>query len=108
MGRLRELVPELVPWAEWLYRVAQFNGLKPTVTSVYRDPRQQAVLYDRWVRGQSDIPAAPPGRSLHQQRRAFDMVVSSGYQSSQQAWLGQVWNSVGGTWHASDPVHFQA
>jgi hypothetical protein len=107
VGKLRELLPGLIPWAEWLYRVAAYNGLKPTVTSVYRSPEKQAVLYDRWVRGQSDIPAAPPGRSLHQHRRAFDLVVSAGYHSPQQAWLGSVWNSVGGTWHASDPVHFQ-
>lgn len=103
-----ELAPWLAPYAQWLYNYAVYMGWRPTVTSVYRSPQKQAVLYDRWRRGQSDIPAAPPGRSLHQQRRAFDLVVSAGYRSPQQRSLGSIWIQLGGRWYNSDPVHFEA
>jgi len=90
-----------VPYAQYLYTVAELNALNPRITSVFRTYQQQAVLYQRFLRGQSNLPAAPPGRSRHEVGRAFDMV------SSNPAALGALWRSMGGEWFPSDPVHFQ-
>ncbi len=105
--RFRGLQPWLQPYADYLFKVAQYNGLDPVVTSVFRSYERQAVLYERWKRGLSDIPAAPPGRSKHQQRLAFDLVVrKGGYRGGYQDLLGAFWVSMGGRWNRSDPVHF--
>lgn len=110
----RDLHPQFAPWADWLYRVAQANRLKPQVTSTFRSNRHQATLYDRWrllrARGYSDREIgerfglwtpAPPGRSLHNYGAAFDLV------AEQLPALGALWESVGGYWAGpSDPVHF--
>ena len=106
-SRFKGLAPWLQPYADWLWRWAQLNGLRPIVTSVYRSDAHQATLYDRYRRGLSDLPAAPPGRSKHGKRLAFDMVVMNDYRSSQQAAVGAVWQRMGGRWFASDPVHFE-
>jgi len=97
-----ELLPWLTPWADWLYRVADMYGLHPHVTSTYRDRRHQEILYERYLRGQTEYPVAPPGMSQHEYRRAFDMVTDN------NQWLGEVWKSVGGRWWPSDSVHFEA
>lgn len=101
------LIPQLRPFADWLYDVAAFNGLQPHVTSVRRTFQDQAVLYDRYRRGLSDLPAAPPGYSKHEYGLAFDMVVAPGYHSAAQAALGALWNRIGGKWYSADPVHFE-
>lgn len=107
MASLRELQPWLKPYAEFLVRVAEYNGFSPTITSVYRSPAKQQVLYERWKAGKSDIPAAPPGHSQHEHRTAFDLVVRQGYRSPQQAALGALWRQMGGRWGGDvDPVHF--
>lgn len=90
-----------IPYAQYLYEVAALNALNPRVTSVFRTHQQQAVLYQRFLRGQSNLPAAPPGHSKHERGLAFDMVTSN-----PQA-LGTLWNSMGGRWFPSDPVHFE-
>lgn len=95
------LEPWLRPYATWLYQVAQQYGLQPRVTSVRRTWGRQKVLYDRYMRGESTLPAAPPGRSLHQYGRAFDMVTNS------PSALGSVWRRMGGKWYESDPPHFE-
>ena len=103
------MVPELEPYADYLYTLAMQAGYRPTVTSVVRSRQKQAVLYQRYLRGQSSLPAAPPGSSYHEVGRAFDMVVAAGKHSAQQAAVGRLWQSWGGTWGgARDPVHFQA
>lgn len=107
--KFRGLQPWLQPYADYLLLVAEYNDLDPVVTSVYRSYARQAVLYERWKRGLSDIPAAPPGRSQHQQGLAFDLVVrKGGYRSDLQDALGAFWVSMGGVWNRPDPVHFGA
>jgi len=106
MPNLRDLQPWLYPYAKYLYDVAGYNRLRPQVTSVYRSPHQQQILYQRFLRGESDLPAAPPGRSLHEHRVAFDLVVSGDWRSSSQAALGAFWIRMGGKWSPRDPVHF--
>ena len=98
----RDLHPGLAPWATWLYDVAELNGLRPRITSTYRSVATQARLYERYRAGQSKLPAAPPGRSLHNYGMAFDMVADN------LDGLGAVWESVGGRWGGRfrDPVHF--
>lgn len=93
--------------ARYLFDTAQANGLSPRVTSTYRSYQQQARLYRRYLAGLSPYPAAPPGRSLHEQGRAFDMVVSDAryYQP-----LGALWEQMGGKWGGrfNDEIHFEA
>lgn len=95
------LDPEFRPWAQYLVDVAKYYGLKPRVTSTYRSLREQARLYDRYLRGQSQFPAALPGHSMHNYGLALDLV------SEDNAWLGQLWNSWGGRWNTGDSVHFE-
>ena len=92
------------PYAMWLYQVASANGLQPRVTSVYRSATTQRQLYQRYLSGQSTLPAAPPGRSLHQYGLAFDMVTTD----AGNARLGALWKRIGGGWSPTDYVHFQA
>lgn len=99
--RFRGLEPWIIPAAAELFELAAYYGLHPRVTSVRRSYQQQAVLYQRFLRGLSQLPAAPPGRSLHEVGRAFDMV------SDDPAYLGRIWNQAGGRWFAADPVHFE-
>lgn len=107
MPSLRELQPWLKPYAEYLITVAAHNGLGPvSINSVYRSRQSQEVLYDRYLRGASRYPVAPPGRSLHEHRLAFDINVRQGSSSPQQTALGHFWRSMGGQWSESDRVHF--
>jgi len=98
----------IIPAAEWLVHVATIAGLNPRVTSARRSHTQQALLYRRFLAGQSRFPAAPPGSSAHEIGLAFDLWVND---ESSLADLGQVWESqAGGTWggHFKDPIHFEA
>lgn len=99
------LAPGLQPYARALYALAAQYGLGPRITSTYRSVAEQQYLYDRYKRGESTLPAAAPGRSLHNYGHAFDLVVNT---PEAQAWLGAVWKSWGGRWGGdfSDPVHF--
>lgn len=105
MAAFSDLDPTLRPWAQALYNVASRYGLRPRVTSTYRSVQEQRILYDRYKRGLSALPAAQPGRSLHNWRLAFDLVVDG---AEAQAWLGAVWEAWGGRWGGrfNDPVHF--
>lgn len=106
-SRFSDLDPYLQPYAQYLYDVAEYNGLKPRVTSTFRSMEKQADLYRRWQQGLSALPAAPPGKSKHNYGLAFDMVVHDGYHSPWQTAVGNFWKSLGGKWWQSDPVHFQ-
>jgi hypothetical protein len=99
---VRGLQPWLSPWADQL--VAMYPAAQ--VTSTYRTYTQQAMLYRRYLAGQSIYPAAPPGRSLHQYGRAFDLVAPAAILQQ----LGRIWESWGGTWggRGNDPIHFEA
>lgn len=101
------LQPFLQPYADALYSLAVAYKLQPRITSVYRSPAEQRVLYNRYQSGASSLPASAPGRSLHNYGHAFDLVVKD---AAAQAWLGQVWQSWGGRWGGTfkDPVHFDS
>lgn len=110
MADLRTLDPRLVPYARWLYAVGKYNDPLLVVTSSYRSPAKQARLYARWRSGLSSIPAAPPGGSLHQLGLAFDLarIGKDPLTDPLLAWLGALWESVGGRYGGiRDPVHFQ-
>jgi len=107
---LRSLEWRLRPWAEWLYSVGKYNDPRLVVTSAYRSDIDQSRLYNKWLRGESEIPAAPPGKSVHGYRLAWDMarIGVDPLSDPLLMWLGAVWESVGGKHGgARDPVHFQ-
>ncbi len=101
------LQPWLRPYAEDLLWVANNYGLGPSVLSVYRSFAHQNRLYKAYLERRSSIPAAPPGRSLHQYGEAFDLRVQD---PRDQQWLGEVWESWGGRWGGrfNDPNHFDS
>jgi LAS superfamily LD-carboxypeptidase LdcB len=105
MSSLDDLEPWLVPYAKYL---VSLGGAAIQVTSVYRSTAEQTRLYRRYLAGQSKYPAAPPGSSWHEYRRAWDMI---GPPDLLEA-LGRTWQSWGGTWGGAfsheDPIHFQA
>lgn len=80
-------------------------GGSTTLTSTIRSQREQSFLWDRYQRGLSALPAAPPGHSAHEYGWAFDMVVSP---SEWQFDVGSLWTSWGGAYGGKrDPVHFE-
>lgn len=100
---LSALHPDLVPWARWLYSLWPYAQ----ITSTLRTREEQAALYSAYLAGGSRYPAAPPGQSMHEYGRAFDLVAPVEILTQ----LGAVWESVGGTWggrDGSDPIHFEA
>jgi len=110
MADLRTLDRRLVPAARWLYALGKQYDPLLVVTSSYRSASKQSRLYDRYIRGESQIPAAPPGRSLHNYGLAFDLarIGKDPFNDPLLNWLGQVWEYVGGRYGgARDPVHFQ-
>lgn len=76
------------------------------VTSTVRTYALQAKLYRRYLLGMSPYPAAPPGHSLHEQGRAFDL---GGLDATELQQLGATWESWGGRWGGrfGDPIHFE-
>lgn len=47
---------------------------------------------------------APPGSSLHEKGRAFDMIGTA----EELAHLGREWRKMGGVWGGrADPIHFE-
>jgi len=109
MPSLAGLIPELRPAAQWLADYGRSLDPHLRVTSVRRGYVEQAKLYDRYRRGESILPAAPPGHSKHEHGLAFDMARVNADPRSDQllAYLGAIWTEIGGTWHPSDPVHFE-
>jgi len=110
MASLRTLHPRLVPWARWIYDLGKSYDPLLVVTSARRSPGKQQQLYDKYRRGESSIPAAPPGGSLHEFGLAFDMarIGVDPLTDPLLNWLGQVWTYYGGRHGgARDPVHFQ-
>jgi hypothetical protein len=101
-ARLEQLEPWLAPWAAWLVSLYP----QASVTSTRRTWSEQYALYRRAAAGQSRYPAAPPGSSLHEQGRAFDIQAPDEILEQ----LGAIWESVGGRWGGRfhDPIHFEA
>jgi len=95
---ISSLEPWLQPYAAYLLRLYP----PAIVTSTFRSYTEQLELYRN--RSSNPYPVAPPGLSYHQYGRAFDI--------SAPTWallqLGMIWNSIGGTWSPTDPIHFQA
>lgn len=105
----------LAPWlrrpAETLYGLGAGADPRLRVTSARRSRAEQSRLYARFLRGESHgIPALPPGQSMHEKGRAFDLARPSvdPFTDDLLPQLGALWNSWGGRWHSSDPVHFEA
>ena len=110
MADLRSLHPGLVPWARWIYAVGKQQDGRLVVTSARRSRSKQAELYQRYLSGQSKIPANRPGTSLHEHGLAFDMARRGKDPLGDPllAWLGSWWEYYGGRWGGErDPVHFQ-
>lgn len=105
MSAISSLEPFLRPFAQGLLDYARQEGMRPRLLSTYRSIGEQRRLYERFISGRSTIPAAFPGRSLHNYRHAFDLAVRT---EEDQAWLGLVWESWGGRWGGrfNDPNHF--
>lgn len=97
------LQPWLSPYADYLVGIGARYGVK--VSSVRRTYAQQSRLYWRYITGQSQFPAAPPGQSLHEAGRAFDLVADPRV----LAYLGAIWEAWGGRWggRGRDPIHFE-
>jgi len=109
MATLNGLHPQLVPWAKWLLEVGRYYDSRLVVTSGFRDMSKQARLYQAYQRGESQIPAAAPGRSLHNYGLAFDLarVGVDPLSDPLLEWLGGLWVRVGGAHGGQvDPVHF--
>lgn len=89
---------------EWLGSL-RAQGIPYRVTSTRRSRSEQQRLYDRWLRGESALPAARPGTSTHELGRAIDVVFETDEDTldaaDQAAELGIAW---AGT---SDFVHFE-
>lgn len=110
MADLKTLKPHLVPWARWIYALGKYYDPLLVVTSARRSSADQARLYHNYVMGISKIPAAPPGRSLHEHGYAFDMarIGKNPIGDPLLHWLGAVWEYYGGVYGGErDPVHFQ-
>lgn len=112
MPSLSTLDPRFRPWAVYLVQVAEYNGFRVGITSTRRSAGQQAGLWNRYQTclrsGGSCLPAAPPGRSLHEYGLAVDLVVNGDWRGPHQEALGRWWASIGGFWSPRDPVHFAA
>jgi len=107
---LKQLDPRLVPWAKYLYAVGKYYDPLLVVTSGFRSSSKQSKLYEKWLSGESKIPAAPPGRSLHGYGLAFDLarIGKDPFTDPLLNWLGAVWEHWGGQYGGRrDPVHFQ-
>lgn len=105
------LEPWLNPWANWLLELGRYYEPALVFTSKRRSRIEQSRLYSRWQKGESPIPAAPPGRSLHEYGRAFDMARPGidPFTDPVLTYLGQVWTWLGGRYGGErDPVHFEA
>lgn len=95
---LRGLQRWLQPYAEEL--VSYFPRLQ--ITSVRRSYTEQLRLWN--TRQYNPYPVAPPGASLHEYGRAWDMV---GPEDDLEE-AGAIWNSWGGHWSPRDRIHFEA
>jgi len=99
---LQGLNPEVQRRVDLMLRLLRDAGIRATVTSGYRSIERQRELYVRARRGQSALPAAPPGLSTHNYGYAVDVVLSGAPQSV----LGDAARAVGLVWAGPrDPVH---
>lgn len=69
---LRGLHRSVRPYAEYAHAIARANGIRPVVTSTFRDWNEQARLRKRYLEGKSKFPANAPGDSAHNWGLAWD------------------------------------
>ncbi len=116
--------PWLIPYARYLFQVGGWynnvydwgrGGGPLIVTSTRRTPQDQYLLYQKWKRGESEIPAARPGTSMHEIGLAFDMarLGIDPFTDPLLNFLGEIWREMGGEYGGQwggggDPVHYQA
>lgn len=80
-------------------------GISHQVTSTRRSLQEQRLLFDKFQRGESDLPVAEPGTSLHEQGRAIDVVFETEDDLLDAVDLAE---DVGLRWAGeNDPVHFE-
>lgn len=101
---IAQLRPELQFGFKLLLKSAAAIGATVRVTSTVRSRAAQAALYANFLAGKSQYPALPPGQSMHEFGRAFD-IVTTPYNALYT--LGALWKQAGGGWDPSDPIHFQ-
>jgi hypothetical protein len=81
------------------------SGLRGQFSSTLRTRAEQTRLYKRFLAGQSQFPASPPGGSAHEYGLAFDYVVSPyTYQPDVGQWAQA---NLGLAWSPNDAVHFE-
>lgn len=117
MADLRTLRWDIIPYAEQLVELARQAGWNPIVTSSFRSVRKQRQMYADYLAGRTPYTVAPPGKSTHAERIAFDLSVAPHRKDSpvmleRLRQLGDIWKGIGGTWggdfNPPDPVHFDA
>lgn len=105
------LLPQLRPFAVALVQQATSRVY---ISSVRRSTALQRVIYNQYLRdlarGTAKYPVAPPGTSLHEVGRAFDLDASP----AELRHLASIWKGWGGRWGGDfkhtlpDPIHFEA
>lgn len=111
---LRSLAPWLRAPAQALFAYGHKIDKRLMVTSARRSWLDQQRLWHKCRNGGCELPVAPPGKSLHQQGRAFDIARRGvdPFVDDLLVHLGQLWEAAGGTWGGRfggpDPVHFEA
>lgn len=105
--QLRGLHSALRPNAEWALAVANYYGVRPRVTSVYRSWHEQAELRERYEAGIHPYPVARPGTSAHNYGLAWDSVLPEPYASSPewQRWWEAVREAAGFNVPSNDDIH---
>lgn len=109
MSWVNGIHPQLrVPFQQ-LLALAQRVDPSARVSSARRSSSEQARLYRLYLAGRARYPVAPPGRSLHEQGRAIDLVA----RPEVLRWLGAIWKAAGGRWGGDfksqpDDIHFEA
>ena len=83
----------------------QITGKTVEVTSAVRDSAKQAQLYQDYISGKSPFPAAPPGRSKHEQGLAVDVSRAVAEELDRMGLLKKYGLSRP---VANDPVHIEA
>ncbi len=98
---LRGLSPSVRTHAALTLEWAAYYRIPVVITSTFRSWNEQQVLYDKWLRGDSRWPAAPPGRSAHNWGLAFDSVVRPEHEAAWE-WLRRALG-----WHVplNDEIH---
>ena len=77
-----------------------------TITSGARSSVKQKALYDRYLRGLSRFPAAPPGRSDHEKGLAVDLSFPTQYTNYVVYFARYAGLKWGGYFARPDPIHF--